>query len=580
MSHSQAHEPHLADDASGMLPGFLGVVLFVAEVLVLPAAGSPFRLPKLALVTAALVLVLAAAAAARLWRGRLVLSRSPLAGALVAYPLLLVLSAVWAASPRRALAAGALAACWSAATLFLGGLGKGAVDRLVPWTAAGVAVSVVVMLLQTVGLSPLLTLPHATGRLSRTGLTGNPADLAAAALLLVPLLLLPPEGRKRSRWRLALTAVLLVGVAATQTLTAFAGLAALLLLWLVRQRSRRVKTIAATAALILLAIALATGLGSRLGWVIRNARKGSWNAVLSGRADGWSAAAEMIRQHPILGVGGANYGQLFFPARLSWLERHGTRGGRGELATHFEWAHCDPLQVVSELGVLGLAWLLSVGVALRRHPARGDPALLFFAAAALPFLLFHYPTHLAVGLIPMFLLGARLLAAEPEPATVQTSLQRPLAMLLVLVALAVAAWQYRIVASNVWYASIERATLTATHLPNPLRQRALTGAEKMVANRIEEHAAEAPRLLRLLGRTRLALGDNVGAERVFRRALAAWPHAEAELGLGLALADQGRLNEALPHLEEVCRVNPELAKLIQNRQLREELERRVKRWPQ
>ena len=580
MSHSGVLEQHPDGDASGAVPTLLGLVLFATEVLVLPAAGSPFRLPKLALATAGIVLVLGVAAAVRSWHGRLRLPRSGLAAAIAAYPLLLALSALWAASPRRALTAAALAACWSVATLILGGLGATAIDRLVPWAVTGLALSVVVMLLQTVGLSPLLTLPHATGRLSRTGLTGNPADLAAAALLLVPLLVLPSSGRRRSRWRLGLAAILLAGVASTQTLTAFAGLAILLLLWLVRQRSRKVRLAAVAAAGLLLAIALSAGLSSRLGWVIRNARKGSWGAVLSGRTDGWTAAAEMIRDHPVRGVGAANYGQLFFPARLSWLERHGTRGGRGELATHFEWAHCDPLQVLTELGVLGLAWLIVIAVALRRHPARGDPALHFFAAAAVPFLLFHYPTHLAVGLIPVVLLGGRLLAAEPVHTRLPSSTAKPLAIVLVAAAVVVAAWQYRTVTSSIWYPSVERATLAATRLPDDVRRRALAGAEKMITDRLARQPAEAPELLRLLGKTQLALGENDRAVATFTRAGASRPHAGAELGLGLALAGQGRLNEALPHLESVCRVNQDLTTLIHDPQLREELERRIRRWPQ
>ena len=54
----------------------------------------------------------------------------------------------------------------------------------------------------------------------------------------------------------------------------------------------------------------------------------------------------------------------------------------------------------------------------------------------------------------------------------------------------------------------------------------------------------APWLWRIAGRAALARGDEAAAERFFRRALKLWPHEEAELGLGLALADQGRRGEA------------------------------------
>ena len=52
--------------------------------------------------------------------------------------------------------------------------------------------------------------------------------------------------------------------------------------------------------------------------------------------------------------------------------RSSSRGGRGEVASHFEWAHCDPLQVVAELGLLGVLWLaalLGCGGGARRGPS-------------------------------------------------------------------------------------------------------------------------------------------------------------------------------------------------------------------
>jgi tetratricopeptide (TPR) repeat protein len=87
--------------------------------------------------------------------------------------------------------------------------------------------------------------------------------------------------------------------------------------------------------------------------------------------------------------------------------------------------------------------------------------------------------------------------------------------------------------------------------------------------RIDRLPGAAPWLWRVVGRARILRGDPRAAETAFRAAYASWPHEEAEFGLGLALAAQGRRNEALVHLGNVCRVNRSLTRRIGDPDLRE-----------
>ena len=60
---------------------------------------------------------------------------------------------------------------------------------------------------------------------------------------------------------------------------------------------------------------------------------------------------------------------------------------------------------------MGGLWGLVLAWSLIRARPRGDPLPPLAAAAVAPFLLLHYPTHLALGTIPIILVIGHLLAA-------------------------------------------------------------------------------------------------------------------------------------------------------------------------
>jgi O-antigen ligase len=143
--------------------------------------------------------------------------------------------------------------------------------------------------------------------------------------------------------------------------------------------------------------------------------------ALSGRARIWSAAACMVRHHPVNGVGARGFRDAFpacdpDPAQPpAW--------GEGP-ALH---AHQVVLEVLSETGAFGLlCWLAGVALALRAWRYAGAAAREHARPAMLALLVTVFPlnTHLAfystfwggVALLLAALYAGSLLGREPAPA--------------------------------------------------------------------------------------------------------------------------------------------------------------------
>ena len=553
----------------------LALLFLLVQLFFLPGAASAFRLPKEALVIAGILAVVALALAARLRSGEVAIARGPLAITLAALPMLQAASALWGADPRRALASAAVSATWIACAFWLATLDDGQRRRIATLAAIGAALSAIVLMLQAAGL-PLLVVGTSQGsRFRLSGFAGNPADFATSAVLLLPFLLAAASSRGRGWPRWLLAGVLAVAAVVSQTFTGYLALAAMAAVWLARRRSLKLWLATAGVAVVALALALGSGLGDRVRRQLRQAELGDWYSVMSARSDGWTAAAEMVLKHPLHGVAASHFTHAYFPSRLAWLEARSASGRRGELATHFEWAHCDPLQLAAELGAIGGLWGLALAWSLVRTRPRGDPLPPLAAAAVAPFLLLHYPTHLALGMIPITLVLGHLLAAQPtwRLPRLGGGWRVALPALLVAPAVAGAAWQLHRLALDVWRADLDLRLVQAHGAAEPLRRVQLAAAvEQQVLERIERLPGAAPWLWRVVGKARLARADARGAEQAFREAGALWPHEEAELGLGLALAAQGRRSEALLFLGRVCRVNPALARQLADPDLRQAVE--------
>ncbi len=554
--------------------------IFLAEVVVLPGAASPFRLPKDTIVLAAISLALALATFGAARRKTLVLASGRLTLILLALPVLQAISSAWSANPLRAMESAAISLIWVLGILWLATLEPRSRLRLATVAATGVIVSAAVMVLQIGGVQIFnLGVQFATGRLSLTGLTGNPADLAMAAVLLLPFFLARMDESSITRGRFVLVTALSLATVLTRSLTGLAALALLVLVWLIQQKSRKLWARMAVVGAAVLALALAAGLGPRLMKAIEQAQKGQWYALFTNRGDGWTAASEMVRSHPISGVGAANYDHLYYPSRLDWLARQGGVGRRSELASHFNWAHNDPLQLAAELGIIGVLWLTAVLVALASIRTRAGPLLALSLAAFTPFALLHYPTHLAVGLIPVSVILAEIIGTTETTRTIAfVRGPVPIVALVVIAAIVSVGWQLRRTAADGWVGSVETILAISQQAPPDAAARQTASLEAAILARIDTMPRHAPTLWRSVGRARLLRKDYWSAESAFRTAYAGWPHEDADFYLGLALVSQGRRTDGLRHLGRVCRTNPTLVQLIPDESLRREVQEMLRAY--
>lgn len=557
----------------------IGISLFFTEVLYLPGAYSPFRLPKLAFAICALALLGGANTVYRVVKGRFSVPGGPLVVALIALPVLQLVSAVWAPTPDLALHQAVATAVWVGAAIWFSGFDQEARRSLLNWAVGGAVVSAGVLLLQLGGVDMVAVEGYkAADRLRLTGLAGNPSDLAMSGVLLLPLLLPRVLKRPRKVWPWILPLFLAAAAVLTETLTGMIAVALVALVFLVLLRSRRAWLVAGVLAIGAVVVVAASPVRHRIADEWSRLREGNWYHLLSARDDGWTAAAMMIRHAPVLGVGADQYSREFFPARLSYLEKRDAEGHRGELATHFEWAHNDPLQLVAELGLLGLGWIVAFIVTVLKSGPRSDPALLLMIPAWLPFGLLHYPSHLAVGLVPVVLLLARRLDAGTSPAEPERkpAIQLLTAAAVVVIAATAITFAVRDIRLDQWRGRTESILQTAERAPAAQRRQIAQVIDSEAVARLADHPISAGWTWRIIGRARLLANAYVEAAAAFRRAAALEPHEEAEMGLGLALAGQGRRSEAVHHLTRACRVNPALLAIIQQEDLRSSVRRRLR----
>ena len=415
------------------------LLVLVPPLLLMPELREAFRLPKLMaaeLLGLASLVFLGAAASPRWpdWRRAL---QSP--AVLLAAPLLLVATLTLVSTDHTARVADSLVSLWIGLGCLVGwslGFDRRFLERTLHglvWPAlvlAGVGLGQRYFGLEIVPLG----LDEAN-RLAMTSLAGNPGDLAA--FLVLPGLLVQlrlARARTRTDTRLFWGAVLFLilwALAATASLTPLAALIlGTAILWASKLRRRHSWTVVAGAlagvvALGVVAVAVVPTLRSRAGSVWESLRAGEVDAFLSGRPDGWKAAFWMVEENPLLGVGHGAYGAEFGEAKLALID-DGVSFFSGHQFPYFSNAHAEPLQVLAEWGLVGIAALLwSVLVFLRRcrSPGGGGQAdreradLVWSAVAALiPLAILGFPFRVALVAYPWLLFASLVLSEEGEEA--------------------------------------------------------------------------------------------------------------------------------------------------------------------
>lgn len=356
--------------------GVLALLSFAVPIVLDSAQKDGFRLPK-ALLGETLALVSLFLLSWN-WRGPEEWVRCLKAPFVRLFgPFLIVATLVSLASPHAAHVYRGLAGLWIGAIAIWGwsvGFSREELRRLLVlqlWPAGGLAA---ISILQFHGLYQPYSLVGIaeSSRLAVGSLAGNVGDLAS--YLVLPAIVAQAEWARGRHRKLAAGALglCLYGLAVTQTLAALAAVAVgSAAFWALTLPARRwVPRASAAFAGALLLLSLVGPLRERALGKLSEVASGDWNAVLTGRLDGWRAAVWMLGEHPLTGVGIGAFRTEFIPAKTA-LVRSGVAFFEDQQNVVFANAHNELLEVGAETGWLGLLafafGLYGLGSLLRRQ---------------------------------------------------------------------------------------------------------------------------------------------------------------------------------------------------------------------
>ena len=289
-------------------------------------------------------------------------------------------------------------------------------------------INAALVILQELKLWTPLRLTISGGHYASVGLLGNANDVGTflAPPALAAVVMAVTSGGKR-RWIYAAIALLLGGgIVASATRTAVVTLVASLVVFGVLH-SRR-SAIAVVAALVVLALPLcsrSTGIGRSLRELAQAARNRDYQRLTSERIVPFLAALDMVRDHPLLGVGPGCFKYNYMDYRVGLAAHY------GDSLTHgwpMNWGevHNDHLQVASETGLPGYALFLgalAVFAGSRRRAPAQTPEATFartlrwpLAAGVFVLCLAQFPLEVAAPRLLLLTLGALCVAWDGSDA--------------------------------------------------------------------------------------------------------------------------------------------------------------------
>ena len=204
-----------------------------------------------------------------------------------------------------------------------------------------------------------------------TALLGNGNDagmtlfLAATAFIA---LAMAESRRRRRRIAWAGAAFFTLGVVLSYTVTAIIALGVTVFTFAIMRLPSWRSRVTAAALMFAIAIILAgtvPGLRSRFGAAYETARAHRYNELLSNRLEPFLAAIEMFRQHPFLGIGPNGFATQYYDYKIyvdtkyrSLMPEDRAEWSRGRLI-NFQETHDEYLQILSELGIPGVLFLIA-----------------------------------------------------------------------------------------------------------------------------------------------------------------------------------------------------------------------------
>ena len=364
-----------------------------------PAGSDGFRLPKELLLRAEAILIVAVCATIALTRGVRTLTAmlppkrtSLLVGTIAVWSML-----ACTLSTNRPLSVLAVEYTIAAIIVFLGTYAAVRERALQP-----------VVIVATVGAIPnaILAFTQATSiwnpfhfdatlpvHVRTSALMGNANDVGGY-LMLITLMSGVAALASHNRWWWSVTAILLVGLFASQSLTAMisagAGFTALACLL---PKRKKILGFAAIIVVVALAISTAGPMRQRLNYLRTAWRNRDYSELTSERIFPAVTAWAMFTDHPLTGIGPGTFKFHYLDYRRAFNERH--PWAYLTSLENFGQVHSDHLQILSEEGlpgyVLFIAALLAIGSASLKHGGDdhrdddlADPRPRFVRLGALP----------------------------------------------------------------------------------------------------------------------------------------------------------------------------------------------------
>ena len=293
----------------------------------------------------------------------------------------------------------------------------------------GACVNAVLVILQELQIwTPFLPAPDVKTHIGSVGLLGNPNDvgtyLAPAALAAI-VMTVTADGKRRRIIYVAISALLVAGVAASATRTAIGALIIALIVFALFHSRRVALAIGAIVlgiGLVMLSPATTLGRGARQ--LADAASKHDYQLLFSERMLPFLTAFEMARDHPLVGVGPGCFKYHYMPYRVAMIGKYPAEWTRGYPMNWGE-VHNDHLQVAAESGLPGYALYLAA-IALcagwgRRSAGSPTREAEFarglrwpFAALIVTISIGQFPLELAAARLMLLTLGALCLTWDRE----------------------------------------------------------------------------------------------------------------------------------------------------------------------
>ena len=337
------------------------VTLIAIPLFLSPHAQNAFRLPKELLLRLSAILLVAC--------GAMSLSRRRAAEALKGPVPFLSFTALvlgWAlmttfASTNRQLSFVTMLWVISCSIFFVAShlTARGRTLHSIEWVAVPTVINVVIYATQELGIWRPFGIGNSSTYHGSPALLGTPDDVA---VYLVPAALaslaLWKASDRRKTLHLIVAAASVATVFWSRTLTAAVALVIALFvaaLFMGRLRARMILA----AALVVFAVPFAFPLlRQRVGETVSAARSGDYDRMLAGRALPWAAGWEMVKAHPLTGVGPGCYSWQYFPFRREAESRIPSLLSARMRHSNFGEAHNDQLQLAATAGIPAYALLL------------------------------------------------------------------------------------------------------------------------------------------------------------------------------------------------------------------------------